>query len=52
MYKRRMTTVREHKKYTAYRLLANPNITDEAAEQQVEGMLCGCSEAAKERRHE
>jgi hypothetical protein len=37
--------------YTAYRLLANPNISDEAAE-QVEVMLCGCSEAAKERRHE
>jgi hypothetical protein len=35
----------------AYRLLANPNITDEAAE-QVEVMLRGCSEAAKERRHE
>jgi hypothetical protein len=34
-----------------YRLLANPDITDEAAE-QVEVMLRGCSEAAKERRHE
>jgi hypothetical protein len=31
-----------------YRLLANPDITDEAAE-QVEVMLRGCSEAAKER---
>jgi hypothetical protein len=34
-----------------YRLLANPDITDEAAE-QVEVMLRGRSEAAKERRHE